>query len=390
MNAILLIARREIGVRGRTKGFRYGMLVTVALVVVLAALPKILGGGDDYTVGLAGQRADRLQAALAAQDAQADDLTVKVKKYAGTAAARKAVAAGEVEAAIVDDTTVISKTTVGSGLSVLLDTAHRIAATEANLAAAGLDPAKVAQAQQVAPLTEQALEGSGEQAAIRQGIALVIVVVLFMLLIQICTWVAMGVVEEKGSRIVEILLTSVRPWQLLAGKIIGLGVLGLSQLIAIAVTGLVAAQVSGSIPELPDGTYALMARVVLWFVLGYAFYGAMFAAIASLVSRQEDVSGVLTPATMTMMVGYLVGFLAVREPDGALAHVLSIVPPFSAMVMPVRSAVSDVPLWETGLAIGLMVLAAAGILALGGTVYRRAVLRTGARVRWREVLRAAS
>jgi ABC-2 type transport system permease protein len=390
VNAMALVARREISVRGRTKGYRYGLLVTAVLVAVLAALPKLLGGASDYTVGLAGPQADRLQAVLAAQAAHGTDLSIKVKRYADEAAARKAVAGGDVEAAVVDNATVISKTVVDQGLSVVLDTVHRMVATEENLTSAGLDPAKVGQAQQVRPMTEVTLNGSGEDATVRSGIAMIIVIILFMLLIQVCTWVAMGVVEEKSSRIVEILLTVVRPWQLLAGKTIGIGVLGLSQLVVIAGVGLAAAQITGAVPRLPDGTYGLVAGVVVWFLLGYAFYAAMFAAIASLVSRQEELSGVLTPATMLLMAAYLVGFVAVQSPDGTLTHVLSIVPPFSAMVMPVRSAVIEVPLWETALAMGLMVVAATAVLLIGGRIYQRAVLRTGARVRWREALASAS
>ncbi|GAA3825493.1 ABC transporter permease [Sphaerisporangium flaviroseum] len=389
MNAVALVARREINVRSRTKGYRYGLLVTAVLVAVLAALPKLLGGGSDYTVGLVGQHADRLQAALTAQAAHETDLNLEIKRYPDEAAARKAVADGDVEAVIAENATVISKTVVGSGLSVFLDTAHRMVATEVNLASAGLDPAKVGQAQQVPPMKEVTLNGSGEDATIRSAIAMTIVVILFMLLIQVCTWVAMGVVEEKGSRIVEILLTAVRPWQLLAGKTIGLGLLGLSQIVVIAVVGLAAAQITGAVPRLPDGTYGVVASAIVWFLLGYAFYSAMFAAIASLVTRQEELSGVLTPATMLLMASYLIGFVAVQSPDSTLTHVLSIVPPFSAMVMPVRSAVIDVPLWETGLAMGLMLLAAVVVLLIGGRIYERAVLRTGARVRLREALKTA-
>ncbi|MGW4642581.1 ABC transporter permease [Sphaerisporangium sp. NPDC004334] len=390
MNPVILVARREIAVRGRTKGYRYGLLVTAVLVAVLAMLPKLFGGADDHAVGLAGARADRLQAALSAQAAQDADLSIKVTRYADEAAARAAVAAGDVEAAIVDNTSVISKTVLGTGLSVLLDTAHRMVTTEQNLASAGLDPAKVAHAQQVPVMSRVTLNGSGEDATVRMVIALTIVVVLFMLLLQICTWVAMGVVEEKGSRIVEILLTLVRPWQLLAGKVIGLGVLGLAQLVVIAAVGLAAAQISGAVPHLPDGTYGVVAGVVVWFLLGYAFYAAMFAAIASLVSRQEELNGVLSPATMLMTASYLVGFFVGQSPDSTLARVLSIVPPFSSMLMPVRSTVVRVPVWETALAMGLMVAAVAAVLYAGGRVYQRAVLRTGTRVRWSEVLRRPS
>jgi ABC-2 type transport system permease protein len=314
---------------------------------------------------------------------------MRFERYPDEAAARRGVESGTVEAAVTGDK-VISKGVVDGDLSVMLDTAHRVVTTEANLTSAGLDPAKVQQAQQVVPLTPVMLNGTGEEAGIRLVIAMTMVVILFMLLMQICTWVAMGVVEEKGSRIVEILLTSVRPRQLLAGKTLGLGVLGLAQLLVIAVVGLGAAQLTGAVPELPDGTYGVVASAVLWFVLGYVFYAAMFAAIASTVSRQEELSGVLTPATMLMMVSYLVGFFAAQSPEGTVTRVLSIVPPFSGMVMPVRTAVMPVPMWESLLAMGLMLVAAAAVLALGGKIYERAVLRTGARVRLRELFGTAA
>ena len=388
LGSVWLVARREIAVRGRSTGYRVGLGVTVLLVIVIAALPRLFGGGDSFTVGVAGAQSDRLAAALGAQAEARDDLEITVVPYDDEAAARAGVAAGEVEAAVVDNARLIVETTADDDLAVILDTAHRTVATEENLRAAGLDPGAVQQAMRTEALTEVSLSGAGEDAGPRRVIAMAIVVLLFVLLIQACSMVAMGVVEEKGSRIVEILLVAIRPMQLLAGKAIGLGVLGLLQIVLIAVAGLAAARLSGALPELPEGTYGVVALTILWFLLGYAFYAVMFAAVASLVSRQEELQGVLTPATMLLMASYFVAFTAVANPAGTLTHVLSIVPPFSSMIMPVRAAGVDVPLWETALALGLMALAVLGMLWLGGRIYRRAVLRTGARVRIREVLRA--
>jgi ABC-2 type transport system permease protein len=385
---IWLVAKREITVRARTKAFRYGLLFTVVLVGVVSFLPKIFGGGSDYTIGLVGQQSDAVQAALVARDTQQDDLTVKIKTYPQESAARAAVAAGDVDAAVVDNARVIAKTVPSQNLSVLLDDVHRAVTTQQNLTTSGLDPAAVERALQVTPLANVSLNGDSADAGARAGIAMVIVVLLFLLLAQTASMLAMGVVEEKGSRIVEILLASLRPWQLLAGKTIGLGVLGLLQIVAIAIIGLLVGQSSGTISDLPDGTYAVVGRAVMWFVLGYAFYAVLYAAIASLVSRQEEVGAVVTPATLLMMAGYFMSFIAAQNPDQTLARVLSMVPPFSAMIMPVRSAVIELPLWDTALAIVLMLIATAGVMWVGGRVYARAVLRTGARVKLREVLSA--
>ncbi|MEV5408539.1 ABC transporter permease [Thermopolyspora sp. NPDC052614] len=388
MGPVWLAARREIAVRSRSTGYRVGLAITVLLVIVLVALPRLFDGGDAYTVGVAGAQGDQLATALSAQGKPAEDLTIKVVRHADETAARAAVEAGDVDAAVVDNTKVISESALDNELSVIIDTAHRSVATQQNLRTAGLDPGAVQRALQTTPLAEVTLSPTAEDAALRRVIASAIVVMLFILIVQSCSMVAMGVVEEKGSRIVEILLASVRPWQLLAGKTIGLGVLGLLQIMLIAVVGLAGAQLSGAVPDMPDGIYGVIAVTILWFLLGYAFYAVMFAGIASLVSRQEELQGVLTPATMLLMVSYFVAFVATADPTGAVTRVLSIVPPFSSMIMPVRAAGAEVPLWESALALGLMVLAVLGMLWLGGRVYQRAVLRTGARVRYREVLRA--
>ncbi|MFO7252174.1 MAG: ABC transporter permease [Actinomycetes bacterium] len=390
LGPVWLTTRREILVRGRSRAFIIGLAVTVLLVVAAVALPRLMGGGGDrYVVGLAGAQSDRLAAVLGAQAEAAEDTELTVVSYPDEAAARAGIESGEVEAAVVDNARLIVAESPGANLRTMLDTAHRIVATEERLRSAGLDPGAVQQAMQVEPLAQVSLSGtSEEEAGTRRMLAMAVVILLFLLIIQACTMVAMGVVEEKGSRIVEILLATIRPAQLLAGKVIGLGVLGLLQIAAIAVAAYAAAQVGGLLPELPEDTPGVLALSVGWFLLGYAFYAVLFAAIASLVSRQEELQSVLTPATLLLMASYFVAIYAVMEPAGTVARVLSIVPPFSAMVMPVRASGGEVPMWETGLAFGLMLLAVLLVLWLGGRVYERAVLRTGARVRIAEVLRA--
>ncbi|MBB6346804.1 ABC-type Na+ efflux pump permease subunit [Nonomuraea muscovyensis] len=130
-----------------------------------------------------------------------------------------------------------------------------------------------------------------------------------------------------------------------------------------------------------------MAGVLVWFVLGYAFFATLSASFASLVSRQEEVDTVLTPPVMTVLVTCFVAFCATDEPTGTLATVMSYVPPFSSMVMAVRVAATEVPLWQAGLSIAAMVAAVLAALAFGAKVYQRAVLRTGARVKLGDVVR---
>lgn len=361
MNGLWLVAQREIQTRIRTKAFLISLAASALLVAAIAFVPKLFAGPDTYPVGVVG-------AAPAAVG------QIELTRFPDEAAARTALLAGEVDAVIVNGQKVLADGELDQKLGLILQSAHR----EAQIKASGLS---------ITPLREESVGADARYQEVRTGIATLVVMVLFFLLIYSSIYVAMGVVEEKGSRIVELLLTSVRPWQLLGGKIVGLGALSLINLGAVIVTGLGASFAAGVAADLPPGMTGIVISAVVWFILGYAFFSALAAMLGSLVSRQEEVNSVLTPMTMLMMLCYFVAFSAAIEPTGTVARVLSLVPPFSSMVMPVRTAAGDVPLWEIALSGTLMIAAAAGVLALGARVYGRAVLRTGARVKLSEVLR---
>ncbi|MEV4528903.1 ABC transporter permease [Streptosporangium sp. NPDC049304] len=384
MNGLWLVARREIVTRGRTKAFVIGLVVSAVLVAALAFLPRLFSGPDSYTVGLAGAQSQALRPALTGA---AKDVELTVREFSDEAAASAAITAGDVDAAVVDGRKVLADGEVDRDLGLLLESANQAAQTERRLGEAGLDPAKVAEAMRVAPLEQVSIGADTRYAGVRVGVASLLVMVLFFLLIYSSMYVAMGVVEEKGSRIVEILLTSVRPWQLLGGKIVGLGALALANMVVIIVAGLGAAAATGLAADLPPGMTGIVVSALFWFVLGYAFFAAMAAALGSLVSRQEDANSVLTPMTMLMMVTYLVAYFAAVQPSSPVARILSLVPPFSSMVMPVRMAGGEVSAWEIALAAVLMLLATVGTLMLGARIYSRAVLRTGARVKLSEAVR---
>lgn len=335
MNGLWLVARREIVTRGRTKAFVIGLVISAVLVAALAFLPKLFSGPDSYTVGLAGPQSQSLGPALTGA---AKDVKLTIREFPDETAASGAVTAGDVDAAVVDGRRVLADGEVDRELGLLLETANQAAQTQRQLSEAGLDPAKVAAAMRVAPLEQVSVGADARYAGVRIGIASLLVMVLFFLLIYSSMYVAMGVVEEKGSRIVEILLTSVRPWQLLGGKIVGLGALALANMVVIIVAGLGAAAATGLAADLPPGMTGIVVSALFWFVLGYAFFAAMAAALGSLVSRQEDANSVLTPMTMLMMVAYLVAYFAAVQPNSPVSRILSLVPPFSSMVMPVRMA----------------------------------------------------
>jgi len=232
-----------------------------------------------------------------------------------------------------------------------------------------------------------ALDPDADEDGQRVIMAIVGTAVLYSLLILFGQFVAQGVVEEKASRVVELLLATMKPWQLLAGKILGLGILGLAQIVVIAAVG-VGGAIAFDLVAIPGQLISTAVSVVLWFLLAYAFFASIFAVAASLVSRQEDLGTVLMPTTLLLIVAFVVGVQASGDPDGPLAMITSFVPGVSPLVMPVRQAAGDVAVWEVGLAVALMFAAIAIIVRLGGRIYAGALLRTGGKLKMREALRA--
>ncbi|MFC4114813.1 ABC transporter permease [Nonomuraea zeae] len=368
MNGLMLVARREVATQVRTKAFLIGLAITAVLVAVVPFAARLMAGPDSYTMGTVNSQQLPLQAA-------APEAEFEWRSFPDEAAAKKAVLAGDVDAVLVNGAKVLTDGEIDGQLGVLLQSVNR----EAKLGAAGVT---------IPPLQMESVGADTRYEAARTGIAVVLVLVLFMLLMGQVMMVAMGVVEEKGSRIVEILLSTLRPWQLLGGKILGLGALGLINLVTILVVGLFSATASGVAADFPPGIPGLVAAVLVWFVLGYAFFAALSAAFGSLVSRQEEVGSVMTPLTMLIMITYFVAFYATNDATGTLATIMSYIPPFSSMVMPVRMAATEVPMWQVGVSMAAMVVAVLVVLAFGSKVYERAVLRTGARLKLGDVLRS--
>jgi ABC-2 type transport system permease protein len=203
--------------------------------------------------------------------------------------------------------------------------------------------------------------------------------------------VAQGVVEEKSSRVVELLLTTIRPWQLMLGKVLGIGFVGLAQLLLTAAVGVGFGLATGVL-TFPAGLAAGIAVwAVVWFLLGYFVYALMFAALGALVSRQEDVGGVTSPALMVIILPYVLGIsILPADPENSLLALLSLIPLFAPTLMPMRIAMGVAAPWEIALSTGLTVLLIVAFVWLAGRIYGNAVLRMGSRIRLRDAFRSAT
>jgi ABC-2 type transport system permease protein len=380
---VRLVAGREISTRIRDKGFLIGSAVLIVLILGMLVFQVAINSGTDTTrIGVVGGSTTVTQALRSQGDALGTD--VRVVGYDDEAAARSAVEDGDVDAALLSPSGGQPELLVendGGQAETLVQGAVQGMSLTQQLADSGVQL-------QTPPTVEVvALDPNADADTEAAVVALVGVVVLYSLLILFGQFVAQGVVEEKSSRVVELLLATMRPWQLLAGKILGLGLLGLAQMLVIAVIG-IAGALTFDVVDLPGRLIGTVFTVVAWFVLGYAFYASVFAAAASLVSRQEDLGSVITPASLLLVVGFVISIQAAQDPSGTLATVTSFVPGLSPLVMPVRQAAGGAEWWEVVVAVVLMLASIAGIVRIGGRIYSGALLRTGGKVKLREALAA--
>ncbi|UJW34908.1 ABC transporter permease [Saccharothrix sp. AJ9571] len=387
--AVRLIAQRELNTRLRTKSFVIGTLLILAFLggyVLLQA--SLFSGADKSTVGLAGQTAsiaDTLK-----QQGKLLEREIETVTVTDLDDARRQVADDELDAVLTGsraDLQVLVKTELDPRLGAILNQIAQNEVLGAELAQAVGDPEQVLAAVQATTVKLTQLEQPDPERGQRLAIGLAMVVLLYMSITTYGSLVAQGVVEEKSSRVVEILLSTVRPWQLLLGKVIGLGLVGLAQLLILAGAALAMTTISGVITLSGVATSTIVWGLV-WYLLGFFLYATIFAGAGALVSRQEDMQSTMMPVTMVLLIGFLVGFnVLIQDPDSSLAAWLSLIPLLSPVLMPGRIAAGVVAGWEVALALVLTVAAVALFTWLGGKIYRNAVLRTGSRVKLTEALK---
>jgi ABC-2 type transport system permease protein len=213
------------------------------------------------------------------------------------------------------------------------------------------------------------------------------IVLLFVLLSQYGYVILSGVIEEKATRVVEVLLAALRPRELLFGKVIGIGITALVQASAIITAALVSASAVGS-NFLSGKSPATAGWTAVWFLLGYAFYCSAYGAIGSLVSRQEDAQNASFPVQLPLLVAYFTSFSVVLGNDvSPLVRVFAFLPPTAPISMPALIGAGAVSTPEILLSLALEVAATALLVRVAGTIYARAILHTGRRLKVIEVLR---
>ncbi len=214
-----------------------------------------------------------------------------------------------------------------------------------------------------------------------------IVILLYIMILTYGSRITLGVSEEKSSRVIEVLLAAVRPAQLLLGKALGMGILALAQVASIVATYVVLGLVFGS-SLIHGGSAEVLGVGAMWIVLGYVFYSTAYAAAGSLVSKQSDAYTVSLPVQLPLILSYLLTFTVLfGNSVYAFYWFLAFFPPTAPISMTALVAVGVARPWEIALSALLCLAATAGMAWLACTIYGRAILRTGARLHLRQVLR---
>jgi ABC-2 type transport system permease protein len=391
--AIYLVARREVLERGRSRAFLISLVLTVVFILAGIFLPKLIGGTDQaHKLGVVGTPPAGFETALAATSAQAD-IKVNVESVPDVAAGEARLKDGTLDGMLVVPTTtngsaeLVVKQRDNTSFAQVVGAAWSASSAGQVLTEAGVDPATVAAASKPPDLRE--LEPSDPNRDTAFIFANVGVILLFIAIFTFGTWVLTGVVEEKQSRVVEVVLSTVQARDLLVGKVLGIGLLGLVQLIIIVVFGLTFGTITGRF-TLPPTTGPAVAMLLLWFMIGYALYSTALGVLGALASRMEEASNASSPVSIVASLSYVFALLvAVQDPDGTAARIATFVPPVSPMIVPLRAALGAIEPWEIVLAVVINLAAIWLLLEFGGRVYSGAVLQTAGRMKLRDAWRLA-
>lgn len=386
--AVRLVAGRELRERGRSRPVLISTLVTLVGLVAAIALPNLLSDGErpSYDVGVVGG-GDDLPATLALVGEQFD-VDVVVRPVDDRAAADAAVRAGTVDAAFdVAAGELVVEEDPPEALRATTDLVLRQARVVDALADAGVSRDRAAALLSddggVAVVSLAPRDTDEREAGM--ALAFIGVILLFISVTANAGVILTATIEERASRVVEVLLATVRPWHLLTGKLLGVGVIALAQFTAFASVGLATAMLTSDF-ALPTGGTAAVVTSLAWFVLGFAFYATCYAVAGTLAGSIEDAQSTAAPMGFLLTGAYLVALLVVvPAPDGIAARVLALVPPFAPMVQPTRMVLTDVHAWEVALGVVVMLVGTAVTIRLAGRLYRAALLRGGGRLRLRDV-----
>jgi ABC-2 type transport system permease protein len=385
---VALVAAREMRARYHGRIFQVGtvlILLVVAGAIVIPTLNK--GKVQSQEVGVVGSLPGYLHGVFTSY-ARDNGINVGFVTENSLSAAKSALRSGKIDLAIVNASELLVDKALSDSSNagvpqLATDLGDAVAVANDHLSAAQTSELLGAKA---LPITSLHPGGANKNI----GTSVIGLILIFVMLSQYNTWILIGVMEEKSSRVIEVLLAAVRPIQLLAGKVLGIGLVALSQATAIVAFALILAKAVGS--NLLRGTAPLvLMSTLVWLVLGYAFYCWVYAAAGSMAERQDQVQSLAFPLSIPTIFGYVMGLTVAGTGNvSTFFRVLAYFPPTAPFAMPVLVGLKQATWWEFSASAAISIVCTVFMARLAAGVYRRAILRTGGRVKIREVVGRAA
>ncbi len=382
---IRLAAWREVF--SRRKAFLITTAIAVSLVVgglVAASIAGSEDGPPTMTVGVVDPTAT--EAMEAEIPVYLDgEVTVSVERFERNEG-MELLRSDQLDALVVDAHSVLWAPSTPRWIVDTVASAMSSVNLRAAAADLGLDADAIAALQ--APIVGETIDYEPEDEG-AMLVSVITVIVMFVAILAYGQWIAYGVVEEKANRVAELILGAITPTQLLTAKMIALGGLGLTQLAVVAGAGLGTASALDQL-DVPDVAGSAWAWSAFWFILGFAFYGSIYAAAGSLAADSQEAGSVITPLNILPGLGYAVGVIAFSSGAEIVARVMSLVPFWTPMLMPGRIATGTVAPWEVALATALMILATTLVVRVGARIYLGGITQATRQVSWRQAFRSGS
>lgn len=387
-----LVARREVVVKLTDRTFVLGTLATLAVLVGLIVLQGWLGGrSTTYDLAVTTPQAEQVARASAALAPEAGgDVEVRVRELGDDAAALRALEAEEVDAVLQPPGAdgpdgagagwvLATRDGADAGLRTVVETVVREQALSANAAAAGTTLEELTRG---STLAVEQLAGDSTTSELRDLLGYAFSMLFYIASLLFGFTLANSVLEEKQSRLAEMIAVAVPLRQLLAGKVVGNTVLALTQVLLYVAVGLVGLSAT-DYGEALGGVTGAVGWFLVFFLAGFTVLSCLWAVAGALASRSEDLQSTATPVTMLVLAVFFGAVLL----EGTARTVASYLPPFSAVLMPLRLLEGDAAWWQALLALAGLVALGAALVVVAERLYRRALLQTQGRLSVREAWR---
>jgi ABC-2 type transport system permease protein len=405
MDKLKAIIKREYLTRVRSKGFIIGTILSPLFMSSLILIPIFLGrsaGPDKYQIVALDQSGDgRLFESLALALAPTKpgqpryelsrvEVSSQEELELRRQALSKSIAEKQLDGYLIlppdalrqEEIKFYAQNAGSFSNARRLDNAIKNAIQERRIAQEGLDAERVRHLTRDVELTVVNERGESERGRVLLAFILVMFIYITVLIYGVA--VMRGVMEEKQSRIIEVLLASVKPFELMLGKVIGIGLVGLTQYLVWVVSGVaLSAMSAGAVAvagfDMPKISLSLMIFFMVYYLLGYFLYAAFYAMIGAIVSSEDDGQQAQWPVSMTFAVSFVLSTLAMENPNGVAVTILSLIPFFGPSLMFLRIALGAAPAWQIAASIILLVATIIAVSWVAAKIYRVGVLMYGKR-----------